>query len=38
MIFHNNKEKTWIEDETGRRIAVLEHPEVRPGVVNMVHT
>ena len=32
------KEKTWLEDENGRQIALIEHPEVRPGVVNLVHT
>ena len=25
-------------DENGKQIAVLDHPEVRPGVVNLVHT
>ncbi len=38
MDFKTEKEKTWLEDETGRQIAVLEHPETRPGVVNLLHT
>ena len=38
MKFKSNEAKTWLEDENGKQIAVLDHPEVRPGVVNLVHT
>ncbi len=38
MEFRSDKSKTWLEDENGKQIAVLDHPEVRPGVVNLVHT
>ena len=38
MNFKTNAAKTWLEDDTGKQIALLEHPEVRPGVVCMVHT
>ena len=36
--FRTDGERTWLEDETGRQIALLEHPQVRPGVVNLAHT
>ncbi len=38
MDFKSTKYCTWLEDETGKRIAVLDYPEVKPGVVNLVHT
>lgn len=38
MNFQFDTGKTWLEDENGKQIAVLEHPEVRPGVVCLVHT
>ena len=38
MVFKSDKMKTWLEDENGKQIAVLDHPEVRPGVVNLAHT
>ena len=38
MEFKSNMTKTWLEDENGKQVAVLDHPEVRPGVVNLVHT
>ena len=38
MEFKFDEAKTWIEDENGKQVAVLDHPEVRPGVVNLVHT
>ena len=38
MEFKANEAKTWLEDENGKQVAVLDHPEVRPGVVNQVHT
>ena len=38
MEFKFDKAKTWLEDENGKQVAVLDHPEVRPGVVNLVHT
>ena len=30
--------KTWIEDDNGKQIAILEYPEVKPDLVNLVHT
>ena len=38
MEFKSDQAKTWLEDENGKKIALLDHPEVRPGVVNIVHT
>ena len=38
MEFKSDKSKTWLEDDNGKQIALLDHPEVRPGVVNIVHT
>ena len=38
MKFKNDKENTWLENESGERIAVLNHPEVAPGIVNFAHT
>ncbi|MCR4711201.1 MAG: N-acetyltransferase [Clostridia bacterium] len=38
MEFLSNKEKMWLEDESGKEIAVLDYPEVRPGVVDFTHT
>ena len=38
MEFKSDKNKTWLEDENGKQLALLEYPEVRPGVVNLVHT
>ena len=38
MEFNSDKNKTWLEDESGRQAAYIEYPEVRPGVVNITHT
>ena len=38
MEFKSDKARTWLEDDNGKQIALLDHPEVRPGVVNIVHT
>ena len=38
MEFKSDEKKTWLEDESGKQIALLVHPEVRPGVVNLMHT
>ena len=38
MEFKSDKSKTWLEDDKGKQIALQDHPEVRPGVVNIVHT
>ena len=38
MEFKSDQAKTWLEDENGKKIALLDHPEVRSGVVNIVHT
>lgn len=38
MNYKSEKNKTWIEDESGREVAILEYPEVRPGLVNLMHT
>ncbi len=38
MTYKSENNKTWIEDDNGRQIAILEYPEVKPGLVNIVHT
>ena len=38
MDFKTDKTKTWLEDENGRRIALLDHPENEKGIVNFAHT
>jgi len=38
MNFKSNSSSTWLENENGKRVALLEYPEVRPGVVNITHT
>ena len=38
MEFKTNEAKTWLEDENGKQIAVLDHPVIRPGVVVFSHT
>ena len=38
MEFKTEKEKTWLEDENGKQVALLDHPEVREGVVRLTHT
>ena len=38
MEFKSDEKKTWLEDKNGKQIALLDHPEVRPGVVNLMHT
>jgi predicted GNAT family acetyltransferase len=38
MDFKSDNNKTWLENEEGKVVALLEYPEVRPGVVNLVHT
>ena len=38
MNFKSDANKTWLEDAAGRTIAILEYPQVRPGVVNLAHT
>ena len=38
MEFKSDKARTWLENDNGKQIALLDHPEVRPGVVNIVHT
>ena len=38
MEFKSDEKKTWLEDESGKQIALLDHPEVRPGVLNLMHT
>ncbi len=38
MTYKSENNKTWIEDEKGKQIAILEYPEVKPGLVNLVHT
>ena len=38
MEFKSTKSYTWLEDENGKRIAVIEYPESKPGVVNITHT
>ena len=38
MTYKSEKNKTWIEDDNGKQIAILEYPEVKPCLVNIVHT
>jgi len=38
LVYKSDDEKTWIEDVAGERIALLDHPVVSDGVVNLVHT
>lgn len=38
MTYKSENNKTWIEDDNGKQIAILEYPEVKPGLVNIVHT
>ena len=38
MTYKSENNKTWIEDDNGKQIAILEYPEVKPGLVNLVHT
>ena len=38
MDFKTEKDKTWLEDESGKQVALLDHPEVREGVVCLTHT
>ena len=38
IAFKTDGQKTWLEDESGKQIALLNHAEVRPGVVNFSHT
>lgn len=36
--FKINDDRIWLEDEGGRQIALIEFPEVKPGVVDIMHT
>ena len=38
MDFQREQGTIFLEDENGRKIAEINFPEVRPGVVNIVHT
>ena len=38
MEFKTNGIKTWLEDENGRQIALLDHPVNKEGIVNFAHT
>ena len=38
MRFQRDGERTWVKDEDGTLIGYIDHPEVRPGVVNFEHT
>ncbi len=38
MIFQTSKERSWLEEEDGTMVGYIDHPEVRPGVVNYEHT
>ena len=38
MDFKTNEMKTWLEDEQGKQIALLDHPVDSSGVVNFAHT
>ena len=36
--FKIEDDRIWLEDDVGKRIALIEFPEFKPGVVNIVHT
>lgn len=36
--FKTDNDRIWLEDNAGKMIALIEFPEVKPGVVNIVHT
>lgn len=38
MDFKSNNDRIWLEDENGKVVALLDYPEVSPGVVNFAHT
>ncbi len=38
MEFKENEKRIWLEDENGKVVALLDYPEVAPGVVNFAHT
>lgn len=38
MEFLSNNEQTWLPGEDGKKLALIDYPEIRPGVVNIVHT
>lgn len=38
MKFRSDPAKTWLEDASGKQIALIDHPRVRPGVVCLAHT
>lgn len=38
MDFKKSEKKIWLEDETGRTIAVVDFPEVDENTVDIVHT
>lgn len=38
MDFKTNDKRIWLEDENGKTVALLDYPEVAPGVVNFAHT
>ena len=38
MDFKTEKNRTWLEDENGKVIALLDHPEVGEDVVRLTHT
>ena len=38
MDFKSNSSRIWLEDENGKVVALLDYPEVSPGVVNFAHT
>ncbi len=38
MDFKSNSSRIWLEDENGKVVALLDYPEISPGVVNFAHT
>ena len=38
LVFKSDREQTWLEGENGEKLALIDYPEIRPGVVNIVHT
>ena len=38
LSFLSSKEQTWLPGDDGSKLALIDYPEIRPGVVNIVHT
>ena len=38
LVYKSDNNKSWIEDENGKQVALIEYPQIKPGLVNIVHT